>query len=61
MVKIYLSFIFFVQFQAFDTARCNFWHENILWTQTVKKGKKVKTTIDVKVWTNGNYAFPFIF
>ena len=61
MVKIYLSFNFFVQFQVFDTASCNFWHENILWTQTVKKGKKVKTTIDVKVWTNGNYAFPFIF
>ena len=27
----------------------------------MKKIKKVKTTIDVKVWTNGIYAFHFIF
>ena len=27
----------------------------------IEKVKKVKTTIAIKVWLNGNYTFPFIF
>ena len=61
MVKIYQNFdSFFVQFQVFDTVSFNFF-KMFCEHQLIKRDKKVKTTVDVKVWTNGNYIFPFIF